>query len=74
MTAIEVHRSKHLELAEHHLRTAEQGLIAAADYLGFAALESEDPAYTELKHIATRLRTEANNVGAVRASGLGAAS
>ena len=74
MTAAETHHSKHLELAEHHLRQAEQGILCAADYLGFAALESEDPAYTELKQIATRLRTEANNVGAVRASGLGVAS
>ena len=74
MTAAEVHKSKHLELATHHLRTAEQGILCAADYLGFAALESEDPTYTILKQIATRLRAEANNVGAVRASGLGGAA
>ena len=67
MTATEVHRSTHLDLAERHLHEAIGYIIAYA-------LDAEPIQQAALKAIATRLRTEANNVGAVRASGPGVAS
>ena len=67
MTATETHRTHHLDLAERHLHEA----IA---YLTAYALDAEAIQQAELKQIATRLRTEANNVSQVRASGLGVKS
>ena len=67
MTAIETHRSTHLDLAERHI-------AEAIGYLTAYALDAEPIQQAELKQIATRLRTEANNVSRVRASGLGGAA
>ena len=67
MTATETHRSTHLDLAERHLHEAIAYLVAYA-------LDAEPIQQAELKAIATRLRTEANNVSRVRASGLGGAA
>ena len=67
MSAVDTHKSQHLALAERHLHEAVAYIVSVAE-------DADDETLVRLKQIATRLRTEANNVSRVRASGLGAAS